>query len=996
FFESGGDSILALQLIAKARRLGFDLSVRDLFKAPRIIELASRARRLRPRWGTEPRPDAPLTPIQAWFFDQVGEVDHYNQSMLIRVPAGLDRERLDQAMRRIVAAHDAMRLRFQNGRQILQGPEAFVNQELVRRIDCRFLTSEERRALLLTEGEKAQQSLDIEKGELFRCLWFDYGDEPGRLLWVIHHLAVDGVSWRILIPDLQAACEEKPLPEATTAWTAWAARLPEVVSRRIGELPFWREMVQTSGFQLTDAPSQKRPHDSAFTLELNAEQTRRLLTAAPAAYHANPEDLLLASLCLGLERWTGNSLAGGVLINLEGHGREELMANADLSRTVGWFTAQYPVRLSTAGPLRDTLIGIKETLRAVPGRGVCYVLLRYGGQEELACEPQVSFNYLGRFTNLEGSADWSLADEAHGEPVSPAWRHTALLDINALVAGDRLQYQLTWPSLVFDHNEMARLQAAIHGALLEVLDHCRDASPTFTPSDFPLVQPSREVLDALQKRYPKLQNLLPLTPLQQGLLFHSLEAKGAYQVQLRFRLEGAFDPQRFRKAWQKVIDRHDLLRLAVPEGETDFFVVSGKAELPCRIEDWRDKEDAETGIREYLQADREQGFDLGRAPLLRLALFRVADAAWEVVLNNHHITLDGWSLSVTLGEVLSLYHGEEPPPALPFADYAEWLREKDTAVSLAWWQGALAGFDRPNHIDLPAGKGGEGFGETVLHLDSELSHHLQRAARDLKTTPGILLQTVWGNLVSRITGDSDVVFGNVVSGRPAEVPGIERMVGLFINTVPVRIETQDKSFKELVAELTEVQGERQEHEFTPLYRIQGQAPIAKGASLFETLFVYENYPLDARLQENATGEFTVTASQGIEAPHYPFTLAVLPGGEPTLRLTHDRARADERTAKKLLAWFGHLLEQALAQPEKALAELPLLGEEERHQVLESFNATDAPYPADKTLHRLFEEQAARTPGHAAVRDSEETWTYHTLNQRANRIAHALIEQGVRP
>ncbi|NLV98126.1 MAG: amino acid adenylation domain-containing protein, partial [Desulfovibrionales bacterium] len=243
FFESGGDSILALQLVAKARAQGFDIRVRDLFKAPRVVDLALRARKVRSLWGSEARPEAPLTPIQRWFFEQEGEVNHYNQSMLIRVPSALDLQRLQRAMARVVERHDALRLKFADGKQSLLGRDAFAGDELVRRVDAVALNAAERHALLLAAGEKAQTSLDIKKGDLFRCLWFDFGsEEPGRLLWVMHHLAVDGVSWRILIPDLQAAYEERPLPEATTAWTAWAEQLPAVVSSRIGELPLWRKM----------------------------------------------------------------------------------------------------------------------------------------------------------------------------------------------------------------------------------------------------------------------------------------------------------------------------------------------------------------------------------------------------------------------------------------------------------------------------------------------------------------------------------------------------------------------------------------------------------------------------------------------------------------------------------------------------------------------------------------------------------------------------------
>ena len=506
FFEAGGDSILALQVISRARGLGIDLAVRDLFKAPDVENLAARARRLDSAGGVTAAGEAPLTPIQKWFFSQEGDKNHFNQSLLLCVPAGLDLARLNQAMGRVVEHHDALRLRFTDGKQSLLGRDAFIDKELVRRIDCSSWTSAERKAILSEEGEKAQTSLDIEKGDLFRCLWFDYGsEEPGRLLWIIHHLAVDGVSWRILIPDLQAAYEEKPLPDAATPWTTWAARLAETVSARAREFPLWRDIANYSGQLLRRNAPAATTHDEGFTIELGAEETRHLLTAAPAAYRANAEDLLLASLCLGLERWTGTPLDDGILINLEGHGRENLIPGADPSRTVGWFTALYPVKLRTGRDLRDTLIGIKEALRAIPDRGVGYGLLRYFGHEELVCAPQVSFNYLGRFTNLENPDLWNLAEEDHGRPVASSWKQSVLLDINAVVAGDKLRFHLTWPTDVFTGEAMDQLRATIQGALVEVLNHCRGASPTFTPADFPLVRIPRETLSGLQEKYPGLR-----------------------------------------------------------------------------------------------------------------------------------------------------------------------------------------------------------------------------------------------------------------------------------------------------------------------------------------------------------------------------------------------------------------------------------------------------------------------------------------------------------
>ena len=472
--------------------------------------------------------------------------------------------------------------------------------------------------------------------------------------------------------------------------------------------------------------------------------------------------------------------------------------------------------------------------------------------------------------------------------------------------------------------------------------------------------------------------------------------KGAYQVQVRFRVEGNFDPERFREAWQQTIDRHEALRMAVPEGDTAFMVISSKTELPFIFEDWSDEPNQEEKLQAYLTRDRKQGFELNRPPLLRLAIFKMGKSCWEVALNSHHLTMDGWSLSVVMADVLKIYHGEPLTPPLPFKDYAAWLQTRPTETALSWWRESLAGFDKPNRIDLAVTDKEKGFGEDTLSFSADISAKVDRLARELRTTQSTVLQALWGALIGRLSGDEDVVFGNVVSGRPAQLPGVENMVGMFINTVPVRIKIKGHTVRTIIEELTGVLGEREEHEYAPLHLTQGQAPIRKGTSLFETLFVYENYPVNERLLEEGKSDFTITDSQGIEAPHYPLSLVVLPGKQLTLKLSHDRQRYDGKVTKNILNWLKSFVYSAIDRIDTEVSELSLLDANEYDLVVKDFNATDVEFPRDKTLCRLFEEQAERTPDNIAVRDSRESLTYAELNRRANRIAHALISKGVKP
>ncbi|MBR5704717.1 MAG: AMP-binding protein, partial [Deltaproteobacteria bacterium] len=494
-----------------------------------------------------------------------------------------------------------------------------------------------------------------------------------------------------------------------------------------------------------------------------------------------------------------------------------------------------------------------------------------------------------------------------------------------------------------------------------------------------------EVEAFLRKRYPQLETVLPLTPLQQGILFHARADEGAYQLELRLRAEGCFEPERFRAAWQQVLERHQVLRMAIPPEESDFAAILSHVELPFLFEDRRSFGDS-TPAEEIHHPWLDQVFDLAQAPLLRLAIFQVEDRAWEIVLVNHHITLDGWSLSIVLGDVLKLYRGEVLPKASPFADYACWLRGRPQ--DMGWWQALLKDFDTPNRILLPSGKD-DGFGEYTFSLGKNLSARLIGTAQRLGSTPGIVLQTIWALLVARLSNTSDVVFGQVVSGRPAELPDIASRVGMFINTVPVRLKMTGKTLRMLVGELTEQQGARSAHEGDPLPQIQAQAPVPKGTPLFETLFVYENYPLDEGLKESAGQDFVLCNPRGQEAPHYPLAIAVLPGANFTLQLTYRRNFLENAT--RIALWFCNLLETALSRCDAPLCDLSLLDAVEYEAVTRGFNRTQRPIPQGSTLHDLFEAQVDLHPQAPALLSDDAHLSYAQLNTRANHIAHQVVE-----
>ncbi|HEX2191399.1 MAG TPA: amino acid adenylation domain-containing protein, partial [Longimicrobiaceae bacterium] len=1036
FFELGGDSILAIQVVARAARAGVRLRPRHFFEHPTVAELAPLAEST-PAVDAEQGPvtgAAPLTPVQHEFFArELPEPAHFNLPLLLRPREPLDHAALEGAVRALAAHHDALRARFVRGAdgawtQELAGPEAEVPVE---RVELAALPEAERPAEAARLAAEMQGTLRLE-GPLLRAAHFDFGPgEPGRLLLLAHHLVTDGASWRTLLEDLETAYgqllrgEAAALPPKTTSFRAWAERLAEHArsGAREAELPLWADPARAGVPPLpsdADGPDDEASA-AAVAVALTEEETRTLLQEAPAAYRTQVGDLLLAALARAVGRWTGD---GRVLVELESHGREEVVEGVDLSRTVGWFTAPYPLLLDlrrAEGP-EGAIKAAKERLRSIPDRGIGWGLLRWMGPEDVRERlaalpaPQLAFNYLGQLDGtFSGEAMFRLAPEPAGPTRDPRGRRSHALEVVAAVQGGRMGLQVGYSSGRHRPETVRRLAEDILAELRALAAHCASAGAGgYTPSDFPLAGLSQPELDELLGRERGVEDVYPPTPMQEGMLFHSLLAPrgGAYVGQFMYDLLGELDADAFLRAWAATVQRHAVLRTAFRwgGGERPFQVVRREVEPPVRVEDWSALTDAdrESRLEAFLAADREAGFDPARAPLTRLALFRTGDDSWRLVWTHHHLLLDGWSLPLVFRDVGLFYHafargGEAAlPPARPFRDYVAWLQRQDLAAAEEFWRAQLAGMEGPTPFGVdaaPALPGGEaGFGRTETRLPVDVSVRLQELARGAGLTLNTVVQGAWALLLSRYSGEQDVTFGATVSGRPAEVEGIEGMVGLFINTLPVRVPVPaDAPALPWLRALQERQARLREFEYSPLAQVQRWSGV-QGAPLFESILVFENYPVEEALAELPESGFRVRTVAGIEQADYPLTLtATMLGAERMLRLhaEYARARFDADTAGRLLEHLGAVLSAWAAEPEAPLGSVVLLGPGERERVLEEWNRTERPYPAG-TVHALVAAQAARTPDAPALRFRGETLAYGELERRANRLAHHLRALGVGP
>ncbi|WP_095974863.1 non-ribosomal peptide synthetase [Pseudomonas ogarae] len=1032
FFELGGDSIISIQVVSRARQAGIHFSPKDLFVHQTIQGLASVATLGDSGPGIDQGPvtgSAVLLPFQQLFFEQdMVEPHHWNQSVLLKGLRPVHAGHLEQALQALVIHHDALRLAFAHENDAWTARhQTLAEQESVWRRSPLLWTAEVADAPALERlAEQAQRSLELESGALLRGVLASLADGSQRLLLVIHHLVVDGVSWRILLEDLQQAYEQlqagqaPKLPAKTSATQAWAQRLKTHAGSAAfqAQMAYWQGQLEGARNDLPcDRPQGelRRCHEAQVQTRLDKEQTRGLLQQAPTAYRTQVNDLLLTALARVIGRWTADA---STLIQLEGHGRETLFdglePDLDLSRSVGWFTSLFPVRLTPAATLEDSIKAIKEQLRAIPDKGLGFGVLRYLGDEvtrrTLAAlpMPQITFNYLGQFdSGFTDDADGLFipASEPAGTPQSPLAPLDNWLTLNGSVYAGELSIDWTFSTQMFDESTIQALALDYGRELQALIDHCCQAQHQgFTPSDFPLAGLNQTQLDALPLAPRQIEDIYPLSPMQQGMLFHSLyeQQAGHYINQLRVDVQG-LDVERFRQAWQAAMDAHEVLRSSfVWEGDFKraLQVVHKHLEVAFLFHDWDARANPPQDLDALALTQRQQGFELEAAPLLRLVVVRVAEDRYHLIYTSHHILMDGWSNSQLLGEVLQRYSGQAPARTSGrYRDYIDWLQRQDAAASEAFWTPVLQSLEAPTRladaVASPA-QAGDGHGDHVQVLDEALTRRLEAFARTSKVTVNTLVQAAWLLLLQRYTGKDTVAFGATVAGRPADLPGIEQQIGLFINTLPVI--ASPRAEQSLDSWLQAVQTQNlalREFEHTALLDIQRWAGQG-GDALFDSLLVFENYPIAQALEQGAPDGLRFGPPLTQEQTSYPLTLLVGLDRQLSVHMNYERASFSTDTVRRLAAHLAQLLGQMTAHGERCLGELSMLAFDEHQRLTHDWNPVDAPFEQALCIHQMIARQVEATPDALAVTFANTQLSYSELDGRANRLAHKLIELGVGP
>ncbi|MCE3268251.1 MAG: amino acid adenylation protein, partial [Burkholderiales bacterium] len=884
---------------------------------------------------------------------------------------------------------------------------------------------------------------------------YGYADRSSRIFFAIHHLLVDSVSWRIIAEDLQliynhllkVGCSKKDdisifklLGAKGTSYRQWASVVKEYGIQNKDEANYWHRVMHDYDSTSKIAVARLVESENSRTetdIKLDNKYTRLLLTKSNHVYNTQINDLLLAGLCNTLYELTGSQIQH---ILLEGHGREEINPHVNINRTVGWFTTMYPVRFDLTSQVLNNELGksilnkernidtleiagvikiVKDSLRAIPNKGIGYGAIFGYVSDSL---PGISFNYLGQFgstnsaTNniqltpeaiekLQQVQNWQITGERSGINSSKLNYDNNIININGYLIDGILQFNIV--TQLGDKNT-TKFAELFQNKLIELIDYTSNETREYlTRSDIDNII-SQDYLDSIQAK-KDIAAVFLANSLQQGFIYHTLhQAKdSAYRIQLVFDYNNEIEPDRLRKAWQKAVNKYPGLRLRFAWHEELVQIVDKYQEIDWTYLDISQKQaNVQTKIiSNILKEDRIKSYDLEYGNLLRVHLIKQANNKYSCIVSAHHAILDGWSTQLLLKFVNGLYSklGNNLLKITGIDKEEVYIKvqkylQSNTVNTKGYWQNQINTIDE--YPDL-RGWLKSGVQSTKLSEYRKVKEHkeyninisgldykkLKEFSYRYNITINTIIEYVWHKLLSVYGNTTTTVVGTTVSGRNLNIDNISESVGLYINTLPLIVKHDGE--KTIIDTLREIQNsifEMNNYSNVNLVDIQKE-----GSRLFDSLFVYENYPVFApdKMHDDM---LKIGPIKILEELDYPLGLVIHEqDNKINIELKYAGELFSQETIKDILTRMIHLISQItdIQEDSKLVKELTYLSKEEYQKIVYDWNRTEKDYPRDKTIHQLFEEQVERTPNNIAVVYKDIKLTYIELNKRSNQLAHYL-------
>lgn len=1047
FFELGGDSILSIQLVAKARKIGLVMSMDQIFDAQTIKELAqvvsfenveSDQNSKRVLQNQDELFD--LSPIQSWFLTQNNEnPHHYNQSILLVSEDRLDENIMEHSLQRLVQQFSSLRLRFKqnDSKNWVQYYQSYENTQeysggICRVEDLSRLEEEDANVFMQKIINKLHESLNFEVGPLFQACLFQNSVEGDYLFIVAHHLVVDTVSWHILLDDLKTIYmsvvngkqEEIRLIPEQTSYQKWVQIQQDLLSDGTlnEEVKYWHNALKNDQNFFHKEINNKEMNNTInemreVNLKLSSNKTQALLQVAPKIYKTQINDLLITALCLTVSEVFGNNT---VSFMLEGHGREKLSENIDLSRTIGWFTSNFPIniKLDRRADLKEQINFVKHTLQSVPNKGVGYGILRYLSKDPSNTlkplkEPELSFNYLGQVdSNLSDDGLFRLSKESTGKELSGKTKRPILFEINCQVFRKQFIVRIEYNQNIHDRIFVKKMAEIYLKKISDIIEPClSDKNPDYTVSDFPLAKLDQRILETHFFQETNLEDIYPLSPMQEGLLFQKLYRpdSDAYIVQNLFSVNQPIDVNKFKRAWAILLNRHDIFRTGFKWEELPHSLQFVKKSVSCKWEefDWHNMstEQGQDKLNNLLVTDRNAGFDYDKPPLVRLYFIYLPQDQHRFIFTFHHLLIDGWCSSILFDELSHIYKRlvENKAPKLfqkkPFKTFIEWVLNNNNEIAKDFFMTYLKNANVTNLSKIVNKQKDityQHYKEFENHkyaFSEEETKRFSEFARAQKITLSSLFQVAWYKTLQYLSQQDDITFGVVLSGRSAPINGLEDMIGLFINTLPLRIKSDETiSVKKLLQDVSEKSHQLQKLSHIPLFEILKWIGQTGKNKLFDTIMVFENHYNNPSSQNPES--LGLSLLETYEPTEYPLTLLIAPGERLILDITYKKEFFTLLQIKSITYRLVDVLSLLIQDAETLISSICPVTEQEKSMVLDVWNHTRSEVAVDK-LHQIFEKQVNSTPNNIALIEGENQTSFEELNRLSNQIANMLLKEGIR-
>lgn len=946
FFDLGGDSVIAIQMAAKAKKKGLKISSKQLFQYQTVAELAGAINYNQPQIKQETVLGlVPLNPIQKWFLSQnYPNPNHFNQSIRLKATQEIDHNLLRKTLQILVSHHDTLRLRFSqvNGEWQQFSPEVDEHIDFLTTFDLTNLSETQQLKTFELHTNQAQKSLDLEIGKVFSALLFSFSKTNHHLLIIVHHLVIDIISWTILIEDLETIYSQLSqsltvsLANKTTSFKSFNESLLQYLESIKEEKNYWLTLAWE---RFSPLPLDYLNQENNFsnleqvTLSFSIEETNNLIKDIAKTYLLKPQDLIIAILAESFSRWTNIST---ITIDLEMHGREEITPEIDLSRTIGWFTSVFPIVIdfSKATTLTERLSYVKWYMNNIPANnGIGYGLLHLSSDKDLLEKllslptAEINFLYLGhiRQTNAQEKI-FATTQDYSGENIDQNQKRRYLFEFVVKIVENRLKITFSYSSMHYKKENINLLSTSIVKVVNELNIIAKNKNFLLTENKYKEENNTTDFikfLDSSQQKHIEEylgyqpREIYPLSPQQEGMLLVTLSnpSQETFIEQSVSKINTSIDTKIFLDAWQHIVNKHNMLRtFFIWQNLTQAFqIVKPSMVLSIEEKDWQDFNEQEQNLASFLKMNY-QSFDLSKPPLMRLFLIKLSEKAYYLIWIYHHILIDGWSIEILLKDIFKTYKSLLKKEKLvninspSYRNYIYWLQEQSIEKSIYFWSNKLNGFTSPTPLGIALET--PNFLETPIIYSSEAINLAETETSLLKTllkqhrlTFNTLVQGLWALLLSHYSKKTDVVFGITVSGRPSELDGVEEIVGLFINTLPLRIKLDlEKSLDIWLKELQVDNLEILSYQHNSIGQIYQWSDFPSSLPLYESILVFENHP-------DSSDSFEKLESIDFQGAYtkYPLCIMVFPRKSLLFNIVYNSKQFDQENVKLILDHFLILL-----------------------------------------------------------------------------------------